>query len=52
MNDKYRAGDYEGAQNASDNAYCWSKISIIVGIIFIVVYVVMAIISMAIIGAS
>ena len=51
MDDKYNAGDYEGAQRASENSYRWSKISILVGVMMLVVNVVLAIITV-ILGAA
>ena len=44
VNELFSAGDYAGAERASRKAYYWSKVSIIVGVISIVVLIVTSIV--------
>lgn len=41
---KWNAGDYAGAQQASDNAKRWAIISAVIGLIVLVLYVVLIVI--------
>ncbi len=47
VNTKVTAGDYQGAQIASDNASRWGNISIGIGLVVIVVYVLLVVLSVA-----
>lgn len=44
---KVAAGDYQGAQIASDNASRWGNISIGIGVFVIVIYVLLVVLSVA-----
>ena len=39
MNDRYAAGDFAGAEDSSQKARTWAKISIIVGVVAVAVIV-------------
>jgi len=42
VDSKYNAGDYQGAQNASNSAKTWYHVSLIVGFIVIVIWIIAA----------